>query len=101
MAKMETAEVAKKKNLATLVYEKAREALSIQTSVLVMPDHQDLVIHPVAIDTILTIILATPRPRKESLPSCFWTWTWILRFSTTARFVGVGMFHDGHRQPKL
>jgi hypothetical protein len=60
--------------LATLVYEKAKEAISIQTSVLVMPDHQDLVIHPMAIDPILTI-LATPRPLKESFPSCFWTWT--------------------------
>jgi hypothetical protein len=55
----------------------------------------------VAIDTILTIILATPRPRKESLPSCFLDMDIDLGFSITARFVGVGMFHDGHRQQKL
>jgi hypothetical protein len=66
--------VAKKKVGPSYLWE-GLEAISIQTSVLVMPDHQDLVFHPVAIDTILTIILATPRPRKESLPSCFWTWT--------------------------
>jgi hypothetical protein len=56
-----------------------------------MPDHQDLVIHPVAIDTILTMMLATPRPLKESLPS--WGDMDIDHgIFITAGLVGIGMF---------